>query len=91
MMAAMMSINHVFEVDQVPIIDAVGAGAPPEGAVIDLGDAVLVPGFVDASHVGKGDARLERGAFEPRGRTFAALVDALGLSPLDLYTEDVAA
>ena len=36
-------------------------------------------------------ARLERGEFEPRGRTFAALVDALGLSPLDLYTEDVAA
>ena len=48
-------------------IAAVGAGAPPRPADVDLGDAVLVPGFVDM-HVHGG-----AGAAFPDGDTEAAL------------------
>ena len=33
----------------------------------------------------------EKGVYTPRPESVLALADALGLSPLDLYTEDVAA
>lgn len=59
--AAVVALDRVHRPGWVRVvgdrIEAVGEGAPPEGDVIDLGDAVLVPGFVDVHcHGGGGSA-----------------------------------
>ncbi|MGD9955304.1 MAG: N-acetylglucosamine-6-phosphate deacetylase [Candidatus Nanopelagicales bacterium] len=58
--AAVVALDRVHRPGWVQVaggrIEAVGAGAPPPGEVVDLGDAVLVPGFVDVHCHGGGGA-----------------------------------
>ena len=80
------------------VIDDVGSGAPPAGA-IDLGDALLVPGFIDLQINGVDDCDFATGdaaAWRRAGGTLVqhgvtACLPTLISAPLDRYDERLSA
>lgn len=80
------------------IIAGVGAGEPPAGDVVDLGDAVLVPGFVDVHCHGGGGASFgedaeasARAAHAHAAHGTTTLVASLVSGPRERIAREIAA